>query len=152
MFQLNLPYEYHALAANHPSVSILLPDGRRLGGTVQAPLAGMSASQSEVYLVKPDRPPGIIPENLVVQVLLPKARRSATQVLPAACVLADETMQNFWVMKLLNDTTAVKVPVEIGVQTPTEIEIIKPPLTAQDRILSSGNYGLPDTATVTVLR
>ncbi len=152
VFQLNLPYEYHALAANHPTVSILLPDGTRLSGTVQAPLASMSASQSEVYLVKPDRPPGIIPENLVVQVLLSKGRRAATQVLPAAGVLADETLTNFWVMKLINDSTAVKIPVEIGVQKPTEIEIINPKFNSTDKILISGNYGLADTAKVTVLR
>ena len=152
VFQLNLPYEYHALAANHPTVSILLPDNTRFSGTVQAPLASMSASQSEVYLVKPDRPPGVIPENLVVQVLLSKARRAATQVLPAACVLADETLHNFWVMKLINDSTAIKTPVTIGVQKPTEIEIINPKFNSTDKILISGNYGLADTAKVTVLR
>lgn len=151
VFQLSLPYEYHSMAANHPTVSILLPDGSRLTGTVQAPLASVGTSQAEIYLVKPINPRGIIPENLVVQVLLAKAPHSAAQVLPASCVLADETLHNFWVMKLINDSTAIKVPVQVGVQSPDAIEVISPKFGPQDKILSVGNYGLADTAKVTVL-
>lgn len=152
VFQLNLPYEYHALAAGRPTVTIVLPDSTRLSGTITTPLASVNTSQSEVYLVKPDNPPGIIPENLVVQVLLTKSRRAATQVLPASAVLADETLHHYWVMKLLNDSTAVKVPVTLGVQKPTEMEVLTPTFGPQDRILSAGNYGLADTANVKVIR
>ncbi|MBC7447414.1 MAG: biotin/lipoyl-binding protein [Hymenobacteraceae bacterium] len=152
VFQLNLPYEYHALATGHPRVTILLPDSTRHTGTVTAPLASVSVGQAEVWLVKPDKPPGIIPENLTVQVLLTRTRRAAAQTLPATCVLADETLHNFWVMKLVDDSTAVKVPVTLGVQRPDEIEILRPAFAPQDRILRTGNYGLADTAKVTVLR
>ncbi len=152
VFQLNLPYEYHALAQGRPACTIILPDSTRLAGTVQAPLASVSPGQSEVYLVKPDKPPGVIPENLIVQVRLTQIKQPNAQTLPAACVLADETLHNFWVMKLVNDSTAVKVPVTLGVQNPTEIEIKTPTFGPSDRILSTGNYGLADTAKVTLTR
>ena len=152
VFQLNLPYEYHALAQGNPSCTIVLPDSTRLTGTVLAPLASVSPGQSEVYLVRPTNPPGVIPENLLVQVRLTQTRQPNAQTLPAACVLADETLHHFWVMKLVNDSTAVKVPVTLGVQNPTEIEIKTPVFGPRDRILSAGNYGLADTAHVKLTR
>ena len=148
VFQLNLPYEYHALAQGNPGCTIVLPDSTRLTGTVLAPLASVSPGQSEVYLVRPNNPPGVIPENLIVQVRLTQARRPQAQTLPTPCVLADETLRHFWVMKLINDSTAVKVPVSLGVQQPGETEIKSPVFGPDDRILSAGNYGLADTARV----
>lgn len=152
VFQLNLPYQYHALAQGRPACTIVLPDSTRLAGTVQAPLASVSPGQSEIYLVKPDHPPGVIPENLIVQVRLTQTRQPNAQTLPASCVLADETLHNFWVMRLLNDSTAVKVSVTLGVQNPAEIEIKTPTFAPLDRILSAGNYGLADTAYVKLTR
>ena len=152
VFQLNLPYEYHALAQGRPTCTIVLPDSTRLQGTVQAPLASVSAGQSEVYLVRPINPQGVIPENLIVQVRLTQTKRPNAQTLPTACVLADETLHHFWVMKLVNDSTAIKVPVTLGVQQPNETEIKSPIFQPKDRILSAGNYGLADTANVKVVR
>ena len=152
VFQLNLPYEYHALGQGRPACTIILPDSTRLAGTVQAPLASVSAGQSEIYLVKPNKPPGVIPENLLVQVRLTQTKQPNAQTLPASCVLADETLHDFWVMKLVNDSTAVKVPVTLGVQNPEAIEIKSPVFGPADRILSAGNYGLADTAKVKLTR
>jgi len=152
VFQLNLPYEYHALAQGRPACAIVLPDSTRLAGTVQAPLASVSPGQSEIYLVKPDQSPGVIPENLIVQVRLTQTKQPNAQTLPASCVLSDETLHDFWVMKLLNDSTAVKVPVTLGVQNPDEIEIKTPTFGPHDRLLSAGNYGLADTAKVKLVR
>jgi multidrug efflux pump subunit AcrA (membrane-fusion protein) len=152
VFQLNLPYEYHNLAQGNPTCTIVLPDSTRLTGTVQSALASVSPGQSEVYLVKPLHPKGVIPENLLVQVRLTQTQRPNAQTLPTACVLADETLHHFWVMKLVNDSTAIKVPVTLGVQQPTETEIKSPVFGPGDRILSSGNYGLADTANVKLVR
>jgi uncharacterized NAD(P)/FAD-binding protein YdhS len=51
-------------------------------------------------------------------------------------------------MKMINDSTAVKVPVKTGLETGEKVEIISPDFSPQDRILVSGNYGLADTAKV----
>lgn len=152
VFQLNLPYEYHALAQGQPGCTIVLPDSTRLTGTVLAPLASVSPGQSEVYLVRPNNPQGVIPENLIVQVRLTQTKRPNAQTLPTPCVLADETLHHFWVMKLVNDSTAIKIPVTLGVQNPDKIEIKTPVFGPNDRILSAGNYGLADTAKVKLIR
>ena len=53
-------------------------------------------------------------------------------------------------MKLNNDSTAVKVPVKTGIETGDKVEILSPEFSLQDKILLNGNYGLADTALVTV--
>jgi hypothetical protein len=57
-------------------------------------------------------------------------------------------MQHFWVMKLVNDSTAVKINVTVGLKNNETIEILEPIFASGDRILSKGNYGLADTALV----
>jgi len=44
----------------------------------------------------------------------------------------------------------VKVPVQKGIESDDEVEITQPQLSVTDRIVYSGNYGLPDTARVSV--
>jgi hypothetical protein len=52
---------------------------------------------------------------------------------------------------MINDSTAVKVPVKKGMETKDNVEIVSPALSSSDKILLTGNYGLPDTAKVKVL-
>jgi hypothetical protein len=46
---------------------------------------------------------------------------------------------------LLKMTTAVKVPVQIGLRNQERTEIISPKFKGTDRIVTSGNYGVDDT-------
>ena len=55
-------------------------------------------------------------------------------------------------MKLINDSTAVKVPIKKGIESQGKIEITEPVFTANDKIIQTGNYGLEDTARVTIIK
>ena len=57
-----------------------------------------------------------IPQNLVAKVKIVKVSKTAAATLPKNSVLSDETQSEFWVMKMINDTTAVKVPVKKGIE------------------------------------
>ncbi|HXL54630.1 MAG TPA: hypothetical protein VN958_00140, partial [Chitinophagaceae bacterium] len=57
-----------------------------------------------------------------------------------------------WVMKIIDDSTAVKVPVKKGIETGDRIEILSPAFNPSEKILLTGNYGLPDTAKVTIMQ
>ncbi|HAL81083.1 MAG TPA: RND transporter, partial [Mucilaginibacter sp.] len=72
--------------------------------------------------------------------------------LPKSAILANETQTAFWVMKLLNDTTAIKVPVKEGIQSGDRVEILSPKFSSQDKIVVTGNYGLTDTAKVKIVK
>jgi len=61
-------------------------------------------------------------------------------------------MENFWVMKLINDTMAVKTVIKSGIVEGSKIEILSPLFAPGDRIIYKGNYGLRDSAYVTIIQ
>ena len=79
-----------------------------------------------------------------------RTARPKAQSLPRSALLTDETETNFWVMKLIDSSTAVKVPVKKGIESGDRVEIDSPIFDPDDKILVTGNYGLPDTAKVKV--
>ena len=123
VFLMNVPFELKKYSTVGTSCTILLPDSSRLNGTVLSQLSTMDAvSQTQLYEVRVASNQNL-PENLVANVLLVKNTKHNTQVVDKTCVLSDEIMENFWVMKLINDSTAVKIPVKKGISTDSEIEI-----------------------------
>lgn len=152
VFLLNLPYELKKYLPLNRSLQIFLPDSTIINGQVQSALPVMdSVAQTQQYVIR--IPSGEnIPENLIGKVRLTRELRPHAVVLPRAAVLSDETQGAFWIMKLDNDSTAVKIPVVKGVEDGTSVEILSPPLDTSASVLVSGNYGLPDTALVRVVK
>ena len=95
-------------------------------GTVQTSMPFMdSVSQTQSVAIKVNTPQQI-PQNLVAKVRIIKVQKAAASSLPKAAVLSDETQSDFWVMKMINDSTAVKVPVKKGIETGDRVEIVSP--------------------------
>jgi len=152
VFVMNLPYEYKPYVANYKKVELTLPDGERLLGTVQTSMPFMdSVSQTQSVAIKVDAPQKI-PQNLVAKVKIVKISKPTASSLPRAAVLSNETQSEYWVMKIIDDSTAVKVPVKKGIETGDRIEILSPAFNPSEKILLTGNYGLPDTAKVTIMQ
>lgn len=150
VFLLNVPFELKKYTRVGSSCIVVLPDSTKLNGTILSQLSTMDAvSQTQLFEVRVSSSQNL-PENLVANVLLVKNTKHNTQVVDKSCVLSDEVMENFWVMKLINDSTAIKVPVKKGISTESEIEILSPAFDPADRIIYSGQYGLPDTAFVLI--
>ena len=150
VFVMNVPYEYKQFVSNNKQVELTLPDGTRILGTVQTAMPFMdsvSQTQSVAIKVHSSQP---IPQNLVAKVKVVTLSKAAATSLPKPAVLSDETQSDFWVMKMINDSTAVKVPVKKGIETGDRIEIASPAFNPNDKILLTGNYGLPDTAKVKI--
>ena len=82
--------------------------------------------------------------------MLVKKTKEQAIVLPKSAILADETQTEFWVMKLINDSTAIKVVVKKGIEANDKVEIIEPQFNPTDRIIFTGNYGLADTAKISI--
>ena len=152
VFLMDVPYELNASVRNQKNVQLILPDGEILNGSVSSALPSVdSVSQTQriIIRVNPSHP---IPENLIAKVKLIKTAHPEAASLPKEAVLANETQEEFWVMKLLNDSTAVKVVVEKGMETSDRIEIKHPKFNPKDRIVVTGNYGLADTAKVKIVK
>jgi multidrug efflux pump subunit AcrA (membrane-fusion protein) len=151
LFQLNVPYEEIDQVARNPVCRIDLPDGSRLNARIIRPLTQVNpGSQAAPYLA---RVPGgrFFPEGLVATARLVTYEKQHAQLLPLNAVLSDELLHHFWIMQLINDSTAVKVPVTIGSKNDSLVEILTPALAPATRILTQGNYGLPDTALIKLI-
>lgn len=150
VFLVNVPFELAKYTTTGTRVTILLADSTRIPGTIASKLATMNAAaQTQQFVIKPHTD-AILPENLQAVVRLTTAAKTRAQVVPKEAVLTNETMDASWVMKLLNDTTAIKVPVKTGITTENSVEILSPDFAPSDRLLTSGHYGLPDTAYVSI--
>ena len=149
-FVMNVPYEDKPYVSIGKSVEVILPDKERLQGNIFSAMPMIdSISQTQSYSVKVNSAKNI-PQNLVAKVKIVKVSKSAATTLPKNSILSDETMSEFWVVKLINDTTAVKIPIKKGLEMGDKVEITSPDFSPKDKILLSGNYGLPDTALVIV--
>ncbi len=152
VFLLDLPYELKPFLPNNRQLQLKLPDGNILEGTVENALPTVDAvSQTQSYVIKVNTDKQI-PENLIAKVSLIKKAKGNTTSLPKDAVLSNETQTEFWIMKMMDSVTAVKVPVVKGLETRTEIEILSPSLKSSDKILLTGNYGLSDTAKVSIIK
>ena len=153
VFEINVPYEQQRYAHGGSKCMLELPDGTRLTATVHTPLATMNTiSQSERVIARAKVP--FLPEGMNVKAVFTENDPSSDKgmILPKSAVQSDETLTEHWVMKLTNDSTAVKVPVEIGNSNTSEIEIKSDALSPQDRIILTGGYGLEDGAKVVVAK
>ena len=150
-FILNLPYELHKYVVANKAVDVILPDSTRLDGVVASfmPIID-SVSQTQQVLIKVSSP-SRIPENLIAKVRILKVQKTNTISLPKQAVLSNDPQTSFWVMEMIDSATAVRVAVTKGIETNERIEILKPQFSVNDKILLTGNYGLPDTARVKVV-
>lgn len=150
VFVMNVPYEYKQFVSNNKQVELTLPDGVRIQGIVQTSLPFMdSVSQTQSVAIRVNSPQQI-PQNLVAKVKIITVSKASAISLPKAAVLTDETQSDYWVMKMIDDSTAVKVSVKKGIEMGDRIEIVSPAFNPSDKILVTGNYGLPDTAKVKI--
>lgn len=150
VFLLDVPFETEKLIEKNRRCAIILPGNKKINGTITGRLPEMNMETQTIrYIVKPsdaDR----LPANLIATVNLIKSINEKAQVLPKEAVLSNETQSEFWVMKLMNDSTAVKISISKGFENNDEVEITSPLFLPSDRIILTGNYGLPDTARVVV--
>lgn len=152
VFILALPYELKPYLPGNQNLSVKLPDGTVLAGHIAMALPTVDAvSQTQNYVIKVNTDKQI-PENLVAKVNLIKSEKRNTLSLPKSAVLSDEVQSKFWIMKLIDSTRAVKIPITKGLETAGKVEILSPTLLKTDKILLTGNYGLPDTANITVIK
>jgi len=150
VFILNLPYEFRQYIINKDYVELLLPDGKKMMARISSAMPIVdSASQTQNIILKVNEKD--LPINLIGKVRVIKTEKANAVSLPKQSVLSDETQTNFWVMKLIDDSTAAKVPVTKGLEINDRIEIISPKFLTSDKFLLTGNYGLADTARIKIV-
>lgn len=151
-FVLQLPYELRGVIPGNQNLMLTLPDGEKLNGRIASLMPSvdtLSQTQGIVIKVNNTHP---IPENLVAKATIIKTAKSSAPSLPKSAVLSNETQTEFWVMKLINDTIAIKTTIRKGIESGGRIEILSPAFKPSDRVIVTGNYGLADTAKVKIVK
>ncbi|HRP33718.1 MAG TPA: efflux RND transporter periplasmic adaptor subunit [Agriterribacter sp.] len=147
-FVVEVPFEYLNKIKQMHTLPITLPGGEIINGSVAKIMPTADpVSQTVKVLLKTIR--SDIPENIIGTIQFSTTTASGLSV-PKTAVLTDEAQSSFWVMKLINDSTAVKVPVEKGLETDKFIQIKSGDISLSDKVLTSGNFGLSDTATIQI--
>ncbi|MBS1744869.1 MAG: efflux RND transporter periplasmic adaptor subunit [Bacteroidetes bacterium] len=150
VFTMNVPYQYIQFAKVGKQVQLTLPDGEQLMATVKSSLPVMDSVSQTQSVSLSIQSLHTIPMNLIATAKIIKSSKPAAAVIDKKAVLSDESLNEFWVMKMINDSIAIKVPVKTGIETGDKIEIDSPLFSNNDKILLTGNYGLGDTALVKV--
>lgn len=152
VFLMQLPYEMRAYVKSNQAVQLTLPDGEKINGNIASfmpTVDTLAQTQGVAIRINSDKQ---IPENLVAKARMVKSLKQNTASLPKSAILSNETQTEFWVMKLTNPTTAIKVPVKKGIEAGDRVEILSPKFLPTDKIVVTGNYGLADTAKVKVVQ
>ncbi|HMD00298.1 MAG TPA: hypothetical protein VKH37_09095, partial [Ferruginibacter sp.] len=137
--------------AGKSTLPLHLPDGEELVGYINGSIPVMDSSGQTQRILLKVKASHQLPENLIAKVKLIKRSNTNATILPKPAILADETQTKFWVMKMINDSTAIKVDIKKGIEAGDSVEITSPAFTANDRILTSGNFSLSDTAKVKIV-
>lgn len=147
VFLLDLPFELTPIIKREQVVTLHLPDGRSLNGKIMNSLPAVdSASQTQRFIIRLSTPT-TLPANLIATMSLVRESHPHAVLLPKAAVLADEMQNRFWVMKAV-DSIALQIDIKKGIETTDQVEVDSPRLAPTDLILTSGNYGLPDSARI----
>lgn len=149
---LNVPYQYVGKIRRDKQCDILLPDGTTLPAVIQKVIPSVDpTAQTQTFLLKMFDGAGL-PENLNVNAHVPLRTVKNALTVPRGAVMSNETLDQFWIMKMLDDSTALRVDVRRGLENDSLVQIIDPQVNISDRIISDGAFGLPDTASVSISR
>jgi multidrug efflux pump subunit AcrA (membrane-fusion protein) len=152
MVQLNLPFEFNALVKKGTQVTLILDENTKFEGTVYQILPTVDeANQTQQILIKPHTNKQL-PENLNLAVEILKSRHSKSCLIPRNAVMTNETQTKFWVMKVVDNKLAVKIPVTKGIENDEMIEVLSSGLMNTDVVITEGAYGLNDSSKVKVVR
>ena len=150
LVQLNLPFEYNSLVKTGTKCRLVLDENTKFNGTVYQILPTVDeANQTQQILIRPHTNKQL-PENLNLAVEILKSRHSRTCLVPREAVMTNETQTEFWVMKVVGNKLAIKVPIKKGIENDEQVEALSSDLTATDVVISEGGYGLNDSTVVKV--
>jgi multidrug efflux pump subunit AcrA (membrane-fusion protein) len=147
---LNVPFQYSNNVSRTDSYLIKLPDKKEFSARVVKKLPSIDAvNQTQSFILEPNTSLNV-PANLNLIVKIPLKTLVNAVALPKSAVVTNETESEFWVMKIINDSTAVKFDIKKGIETDSLVQIKEPVLSVNDRFVTEGAYGLPDTVTIMI--
>ena len=147
--QVSVPYEYNEKVHKGTSCSIIINGSREINASITSELTSIdSLGQAQHYLI--NLPNANLPENLNVQVRIVSKEAKNALSIPQQALQTNELITKFWVMKLVNDTLAVKREVTPMLQTDSLVQIQSDDVKLNDKIVTEGSYQMQDSTRVSI--
>lgn len=146
---VNVPFEYHKLVSIGAACTILFSDGSIVPAKISGTFPTIeTSSQAQTYFIR--LPEIAVPESLNVVVKMPLLSKDKVKCVPNGALQTDEMQKSFWVMKIIGDTMAVKEAVQLGLQNDTYTEILSGNITANDKLVLDGAFGMSDSSLIRI--
>lgn len=147
---LNVPYQHISKVKIGSNCILLLPNGEKKSGIIAKSLPSVDLiSQTQTFLIEFQHS-NQIPSYLNLEVKIPIKTVPNAIVLPKSAIQTNETLTDFWVMKVINDSIAIKIPIIKGIENDSLVQILEPIFPLDEKFVVEGAYGLPDTAKISV--
>ena len=149
VLSVNVPYEYNRYVYNGRSCEVQFPDGKKINAaiTLSIPVIDAASQTQQFFIHLPVNQQ--LPENMNLLVRIPMKQKINAICLPLEAIQTNETQDEFWVMKLANDSLAVRVPITVGSQNDSLKEVVSG-VGLKDKIIVQGGYRLADSSLVSI--
>lgn len=149
VIQVNIPFEYHDFIKIGGNCEVILPSGKIISAKISGELPVIDpVAQSQAFLI--ELPNENLPENLNVGVRIVLKENKNAVVVPHKSIQTDELLTEFWVMKLVGDSLAIKTPVQLLIQNDSIVEIKSDLISIGDKVITIGSYQLQDSTSVSI--
>ncbi|HHH54294.1 MAG TPA: HlyD family efflux transporter periplasmic adaptor subunit [Bacteroidetes bacterium] len=150
--RVNAPFALSELLKKQKHIKVTLPNNEiKTAYFYKATPTVDAVSQTQNILFKLDKY-SPLPENLNVLIKIPVLEKKNSILISKDAVLANETQDEFWVMKVNNDSLAIKIPIKKGIENNGKVAILEPKLSLEDKIVKKGAYGLADSTKVKIIK
>ncbi|WP_369048374.1 efflux RND transporter periplasmic adaptor subunit [Tenacibaculum sp. UWU-22] len=148
VIQASVPFEYIKLLQYNKKIKIEFPNNEVYEGIFykKFPIVDPVSQTQEVIFKLSQKT--VLPENLNVVISLVVNEKEQSLLLPKEAILTNETQDRYWVMKVTQDSLAIKVPIVKGIENKGQVEVLDSTLKESDNIVVSGGYELPDSTKV----
>jgi biotin carboxyl carrier protein len=147
--QVNVPYEFEGVVKIGSVCEIVLQNGQTLTAKITGTLPTIDpAAQSQVFLIA--LPDESLPENLNVQVHTIYKEVTEAMTIPKKALQTNELLTDYWVMKVINDSLAIKEAVTPMLKNDSLVQISAKGLKLDDTVILEGAYQMQDSTIVSI--
>tara|TARA_R100001369_G_scaffold92896_1_gene141105 strand:+ start:130969 stop:131886 length:918 start_codon:yes stop_codon:yes gene_type:complete len=145
--QVNVPFEYEDYVAIGTLCEVILQNEETFIATITGELPTIDVTaQSQMFLIS--LPEKQLPENLNVQVRIVYKEALNALTIPKTALQTNELLTDYWVMKVVKDSLAIKQKVKPLLRTDSLVQIEAGDLKVNDVIITVGAYQMQDSTFV----
>ncbi|WP_034920781.1 efflux RND transporter periplasmic adaptor subunit [Gillisia sp. CAL575] len=147
VIQVNVPYEYEDYVSKGTLCEIFLQNGETILAKITGSLPTIDpVAQSQIFLI--ELPTSDLPENLNVQVRTIYREAIEALSVPKTALQTNELLTEYWVMKVVQDSLAIKQLVLPMLRNDSLVQIAPGSLKTHDIIITAGAYQMQDSTIV----